>query len=95
MPNRIYVKQPDSQDIDRLMDKKLAVKRPENWPADSQKVGRQIARKLAPNKIGSALLVSVIWYALALAPVLRCPAANGGGMVLVGLASGAKKLAVR
>ena len=56
MPNRIYVKQPDSQDIDRLMDKKLAVKRPENWPADSQKVGRQIARKLAPNKIGSSNL---------------------------------------
>ena len=56
MPNRIYVKQPDSQDIDRLMDKKLAVKRPENWPADSQKVGRQIARKLASNKISSSNL---------------------------------------
>ena len=26
MPNRIYVKQPDSQDIDRLMDKKLAAR---------------------------------------------------------------------
>ena len=32
MPNRIYVKQPDSQDIDRLMDKKLAARQPENWP---------------------------------------------------------------
>ena len=56
MPNRIYVKQPDSQEIDRLMDKKLAVRGPENWPADSQKVGRQIAKKLAPNKIGSSNL---------------------------------------
>ena len=32
MPNRIYVKQPDSQDIDRLMDRKLAARQPENWP---------------------------------------------------------------
>ena len=56
MPNRIYVKQPDRQEIDRLMDKKLAVRGPENWPADSQKVGPQIARKLAPNKIGSSNL---------------------------------------
>ena len=47
MPNRIYVKQPDSQEIDRLMDKKLAARQPENWPSDSQKTGRQIARKLA------------------------------------------------
>ncbi len=51
MPNRIYVKQPDSQEIDRLMDKKLAVRGPENWPPDSQKVGPLTARKLAPNKI--------------------------------------------
>ncbi len=53
MPNRIYVKQPDSQDIDRLMDKKLATRQPESWPSDSQKTGRQIARKLAPNKISN------------------------------------------
>ena len=30
MSNRIYVKQPDSQRIDRLMDKKPAVREPEN-----------------------------------------------------------------
>ena len=51
MPNRIYVKQPDSQDIDRLMDKKLATRQPENWPSDSPKTGCQIARKLATNII--------------------------------------------
>ena len=51
MPNRIYVKQPDSQEIDRLMDRKLATRQPESWPSDSQKTGHQIARKLAPNKI--------------------------------------------
>ena len=56
MPNRIYVKQPDSQEIALLTDKKLAVRGPENWPADSQKVDHQIARKLAPNKIGSSNL---------------------------------------
>ena len=38
MPNRIYVKQPDSQDIDRLMDRKLATRQPESWPYDSQKL---------------------------------------------------------
>ena len=39
MPNRIYVKQPDSQDIDRLMDK--------NWLSNGQKIGLLIAKKLA------------------------------------------------
>ena len=47
MPNRIYVKQPDGQEIDRLMDRKLATRQPESWPSDSQKTGCQIARKLA------------------------------------------------
>ena len=56
MPNRIYVKQPDSQDIARLMDKKLAVKGPENWPPDSQKVSHQTARKLASNIIRNSNL---------------------------------------
>ena len=55
MPNRIYVKQPDSQEIARLTDKKPVVRWPENWPADSQKVGPQTARKLASNKISSNL----------------------------------------
>ena len=56
MPNRIYVKQPDSQDIDRLMDRKLATRQPESWLSDSQKAGRQIARKLAPNKISNRMV---------------------------------------
>ena len=56
MPNRIYVKQPDSQEIDRLMDRKLATRQPESWPSDSQKTGCQIARKLAPNKISNSNL---------------------------------------
>ena len=56
MPNRIYVKQPDGQEIDRLMDRKLATRQPESWPSDSQKTGRQIARKLAPNKISNSNL---------------------------------------
>ena len=56
LPNRIYVKQPDSQDIDRLMDKKLATRQSENWPSDSQKTGCQIVRKLAPNKIRNSNL---------------------------------------
>jgi hypothetical protein len=56
MPNRIYVKQPDGQEIDRLMDRKLATRQPESWPSDSQKTGCQIARKLAPNKISNSNL---------------------------------------
>ena len=39
MPNRIYVKQPDSQEIDRLMDRKLATRQPGSWPSDSRKTG--------------------------------------------------------
>ena len=53
MPNRIYVKQPDSQDIDRLMDRKTATRQPENRPSDSRKPGRQMAGKLTPNKISN------------------------------------------
>ena len=56
IPNRIYVKQPDSQEIDRLMDKKLAPRQPENRPFDSQKAGCLTARKLAPNKISNSNL---------------------------------------
>ena len=56
MPNRIYVKQPDSQDIDRLMDKKLAPRQPENQLSDSQKAGCLMARKLAPNKMSNSNL---------------------------------------
>ena len=53
MPNRIYVKQPDSQDIDRLMDRKPATRQPENRHSDSRKPGRQMAGKLTPNKISN------------------------------------------
>lgn len=53
MPNRIYVKQPDSQDIDRLMDRKPATRQPENRPSDGRKTGRQMAGKLTPNKISN------------------------------------------
>ena len=56
IPNRIYVKQPGSQEIDRLMDKKLAPRQPENRPSDSQKAGCLTARKLAPNKISNSNL---------------------------------------
>ena len=56
MPNRIYVKQPDSQDIDRLMDRKPATRQPENRPSDSRKTDRQMAGKLAPNKISNSNL---------------------------------------
>ena len=47
MPNRIYVKQPDSQDIDRLMDRKPATRQPVNRPSDSRKIGPLIAGKSA------------------------------------------------
>ena len=56
MPNRIYVKPPDSQDIDRLMDRKPATRHPENRPSDGRKIDRQIAGKLAPNKISNSNL---------------------------------------
>ena len=56
MPNRIYVKQPDSQDIDRLMDRKSASRQPENRPSDSRKIDRQMAGKLTSNKIRNSNL---------------------------------------
>ena len=56
MPNRIYVKQPDSQEIDRLMDRKPATRQPENRPSDSRKTDRQMAGKPAPNKISNSNL---------------------------------------
>ena len=56
MPNRIYVKQPDSQEIDRLMDRKPATRQPENRPSDSRKTDRQMAGKPAPNKANNSNL---------------------------------------
>ena len=53
VPNRIYVKQPDSQEIALLMDRKLTARGPGNYPPDSQKIGQLTAKKLAPIKIGS------------------------------------------
>ena len=56
IPNRIYVKQPDSQEIDLLMDRKPTSRRSENRLSDSQKIDHQMAGKLTPNKIGSSNL---------------------------------------
>ena len=56
MPNRIYVKQPDSQEIDRLMDRKPATRQPENRLSDSRKTDRQMAGKPSPNKISNSNL---------------------------------------
>ena len=56
LPNRIYVKQPDSRDIDRLMDRKPTGRQPENRPSDSRKIDHQMAGKLTPNNIRSSNL---------------------------------------
>ena len=56
MPNRIYVKQPDSREIDRLMDRKPTSRQSENRLSDSRKIDHQMAGKLAPNKIGNSNL---------------------------------------
>ena len=38
LPNLIYVKIPDGQDIVRLTDRKLSARRKENCPSDGQKI---------------------------------------------------------
>ncbi len=43
-------------EIDRLMDRKLAARQPENRPSDSRKTDRQMAGKPAPNKISNSNL---------------------------------------
>ena len=54
-PNRIYVKIPDGQDIVRLMDKKLSLRRTENCPPDGQKTIPLMDRKLSTNNLTSNL----------------------------------------
>ena len=53
LPNRIYIKIPDGQDIVRLTDKKLSVRRKENCPSDGQKTIPLMDRKLSTNKLTS------------------------------------------
>ncbi len=53
LPNRIYVKIPDGQDIVRLMDKKLSVRGKENCPSDGQKTVLEMDRKLSTNNLTS------------------------------------------
>ena len=54
-PNRIFVKIPDGQDIVRLMDKKLSLRRTENCPPDGQKTIPLMDRKLSTNNLTSNL----------------------------------------
>ncbi len=70
MPNRIYVKQPDSQEIDRLMDRKPATRQPENRPSDSRKTDRQMAGKPAPNKANNSNLRNNLSFAGCIANAL-------------------------
>ena len=51
MPNRIYVKLPDGQDLVRLSDKKLSVSQKENCPLDGQKPVPVTDRNLSPNHL--------------------------------------------
>ena len=53
LPNRIYIKIPDGQDIVRLTDKKSPVKGKENCPSDGQKNIPLMDRKLSTNKLTS------------------------------------------
>ena len=55
LPNRIYIKIPDGQDIVRLTDKKLSVRRKENCPSDGQKTIPLTDRKLSTNNLTSKL----------------------------------------
>ena len=55
MPNRIYIKIPDGQDIVRLTDKKLSVRGKENCPSDGQKTIPLMDRKLSTNNLTSNL----------------------------------------
>ena len=50
LPNRIYIKIPDGQDIVHLSDKKLSVRGKENCPSDGQKTIPLMDRKLSTNK---------------------------------------------
>ena len=58
IPNRIYVKQPDSQETDRQTDQKPADGQPENRTPDSQETGPQTAGKPDSHIIRSSNLKS-------------------------------------
>lgn len=51
VPNRIYVKLPDGQEIVQLMDRKLSLIGQENCPTDGQKSLLMMDRKLSPNNL--------------------------------------------
>ena len=51
LPNCIYIKIPDGQDIVRLTDKKLSVRGKDNCPSDGQKTIPLMDRKLSTNKL--------------------------------------------
>ena len=53
LPNRIYIKIPDGQDIICLTDKKLSVRGKDNCPSDGQKTIPLMDRKLSTNKLTS------------------------------------------
>ena len=55
LPNRIYIKIPDGQDIVLLTDKKLSIRRKENCPSDGQKTIPLTDRKLSTNNLTSNL----------------------------------------
>lgn len=56
MPNRIYVKLPDGQDIVRLTGRKLSLCGKENCPTDGQKTVPMTDRKLSPNNMSNSNL---------------------------------------
>ena len=53
LPNRIYVKIPDGQDIVLLTDKKLSHRGKETCPTDGQKAVPMTDRKLSPNNLSN------------------------------------------
>ena len=53
LPNRIYVKIPDGQDIVLLTDKKLSHRGKETCPTDGQKAVPMTDRKLSPNNMSN------------------------------------------
>ena len=53
LPNRIYVKIPDGQDIVLLTDKKLSHRGKETCPTDGQKAVSMTDRKLSPNNMSN------------------------------------------
>ena len=53
LPNRIYVKIPDGQDIVLLTDKKLSHRGKETCPTDGQKAVPMMDRKLSPNNLSN------------------------------------------